>query len=399
MSTALLDTTIDHHRDDAHGPPIANRPSAVLLDEIESNAATSDRNGTLVRSYDRMVADGLFHLLVPTDLGGASATVTEWFDTAVDVATADPSAGWLLAQGAAQTAWIAVAGSDDLVGEFFTTRHTLASTAAGDVTAEHRGDHYRLTNARWAYASGSSGATYLGGAVRTIAPDGAPETRMMLVPAEQATIRPTWDTLGLRGTASNHIDFGDTVDIPLERTFTWPRLTVRRAGPLACAISHTGWMITLSAAAVNIGAARRSIRAALDSAVTKKHRFDAIPLLQQSTFVRGIAELESRLELATSGLRALLDHLWDRALGGHGPDLETRARLRLAATASIDLTADIVQQSQALVGADALHRSHVLERLGRDSQMLRHHVAASPSTREQLARILLDSYDGPTSFI
>ena len=38
-----------------------------------------------------------------------------------------------------------------------------------------------------------------------------------------ATIRPTWDTLGLRATASHHVDLGDRVEIPAWRTFTMAR--------------------------------------------------------------------------------------------------------------------------------------------------------------------------------
>ena len=66
--------------------------------------------GDLVPSHDRMLDDGLFHLLVPRELGGAGGTATDWFDAGLAVAHADPSAGWIMAQGAVQNAWIAVSG-------------------------------------------------------------------------------------------------------------------------------------------------------------------------------------------------------------------------------------------------------------------------------------------------
>jgi hypothetical protein len=46
-----------------------------------------------------------------------------------------------------------------------------------------------------------------------------------------------------------------------------------------------------------------------------------------------------------------------------------------------------------------IHRSHRLERLARDTQMLLNHVVASPSAREQLATVLVGSYQGPPAFI
>jgi alkylation response protein AidB-like acyl-CoA dehydrogenase len=129
------------------------------------------------------------------------------------------------------------------------------------------------------------------------------------------------------------------------------------------------------------------------------HRFDAVPLIQQSPFVRGIAELHGQVELATAGVRALVERMWDRAVAGHQPTNEQRARLRLAAATAIQAGADVVRSAQLLTGADAFHRAHPLERLGRDTQMLLNHVATNASTREQLASVLLGTYQGPPSFI
>ncbi len=54
----------------------------------------------------------------------------------------------------------------------------------------------------------------------------------------------------------------------------------------------------------------------------------------------------------------------------------------------------MVRQAQALVGADALHRGHTLERLVRDTQMLLHHVVCSPSTTEQLGTVVFGTCCG-----
>ena len=52
-----------------------------------------------------------------------------------------------------------------------------------------------------------------------------------------------------------------------------------------------------------------------------------------------------------------------------------------------------------LVGADATHRSHPMERLTRDSQMLSHHVAVNAPSRELFGALLLGSYHGPPGVI
>ena len=304
-----------------------------------------------------------------------------------------------MAQGAVQNAWIAVSGAPAFAVDYFRSRQTIATSSAGNATAERRGNDYVVRNARWAYVSGCQGAAYLGGMVRTTSADGAPETRMVLVPAADATILPSWDTLGLRGTGSHHIDLGDEITVPASHTFTWPILTGDQPGPLAKVAAHTLWLISVSAAAVNLGAARRAIAEATASAEHKTHRFDTVPVIQQSPFIRGIAELHGQVELATAGLRGLLERLWDNAVRGVQPTTEDRARVRLAASAATNIGAEVVRAAQILTGADALHRSHPLERLGRDSQMLLNHVVVNASTREQLASVLLGSYQGPPSFI
>jgi alkylation response protein AidB-like acyl-CoA dehydrogenase len=372
---------------------------AGLRQAIQDSAASGDQTGDLVGSHDRMLAEGLFHILVPREFGGAGGSVVDWFDTALAVAEVDAAAGWIMAQGAVQNAWIAVSGQPRFATEYFRVRRTIATSSAGKATAERRGDRFLVRNAHWSYVSGCQGAALVGGMVRTTTADGAPETRMILVPADAATITPSWDTLGLRGTGSHDIELGDEITVPVSHTFTWPTLTITRPGPLATAIVHTAWLISLSAAAVNLGAARRAIREATASAEHKMHRFDTVPVIQQSPFLRGIAELHGQVDLATAGLRALLDELWDHALDGEEPAAEQRARLRLAAAAAIHTGADVVRATQLLTGADALHRAHPLERLGRDTQMLLNHVAISPSTREQLATVLLGTYQGPPALI
>ena len=402
--TIALDHTTRPDADEADPSPLdvsqlRGPRGEALLQAVSDSAAPADHTGNLIGSHDRMVADGLFHILVPRHFGGAGGTVVDWFDTALAVAHADPAAGWIMAQGAVQNAWIAVSGSPEFAMEFFRRRQTIATSSAGNATAERNGDRYIVRDARWAYVSGSQGAAYLGGMVRTTTGDGAAEARMVLVPAADAAILPSWDTLGLRGTGSHHVDLGAELTVPASRTFTWPNLTITRPGPLANAAAHTLWLISLSAAAVNLGAARRAIRETTTSAEHKMHRFDTVPVIQQSPFIRGIAELHGQVELAVAGLRALLDQLWDRAVEGDRPTDEQRARLRLAAAAAIQTGAEVVREAQLLTGADALHRSHPLERLGRDTQMLLNHVVTNPSTREQLATVLLGSYQGPAAFI
>ena len=220
------------------------------------------------------------------------------------------------------------------------------------------------------------------------------KTRVALQPAAAATIHSTWDTLGLRASASNDVDFGDRAEIPAWRTYTWPGLTVTRPGVLANATTVAA-LISFSAAAVLLGAARRAIEVALDSAEHKRRPLEKTTLAEQAPFIREFARMHGRVELATAGLRHLLDDLWGRAVAGEAPDTIGRARLRLAAAEAVATGVDVVRTAILLVGADATHRSHPLERLARDSQMLSHHTTVNAPSSERLGTVLLGTYEGP----
>jgi alkylation response protein AidB-like acyl-CoA dehydrogenase len=374
-------------------------PSAQLLDVIRAEAAVADARASLgVEAFERMLSEGLFHILVPPELGGAGGTPRQWFDATLTIAHADASAAWIVAQGAVQNAWLAVAADDDFARDYFASRQTIATSGAGRVVAELVDGTYVVRDARWPYVSGSNFADYVGGMVMVAGLDGSLETRVVLQPVETALIRPTWDTLGLRATASNDVDLGERVEVPASHTYTWPGLTVTRPGVLANATT-TVTMISFSAAAVQLGAARRAIEVAAQSAEHKRRPLEKTPLVEQAPFIRGVAGMHGRVEAATAAMRHLLDELWSRACDGEAPDVVGRARLRLAAADAVATGADVVRTASLLVGADATHRSHPLERLTRDSQMLSHHVSVNAPSQERLGRVLLGSYDGPTGVI
>jgi alkylation response protein AidB-like acyl-CoA dehydrogenase len=380
-------------------PDRAPFPSTQLLDMIQTDAAEADARASFgAETFERMLSEGLFHILVPPELGGPGGTPRQWFDATLAVAHADASAGWIVAQGAVQNAWLAVAADDRFAREYFATRKTIATSGAGRVLAELIDGTYIVRNARWPYVSGCNHADYVGGMVVIAGPDRSLETRVVLQPVEKATIRPTWDTLGLRATASNDVDFGELVEVPARLTYTWPGLTVTRPGVLADAITTIA-MIALSAAAVQLGAAQRAIDVAAESAEHKRRPLEKTPLVAQAPFIRGFAGMHGRVELATAGLRHLLDELWSRACDEEAPDAIGRTRLRLAAAEAVATGADVVRTSSLLVGADATHRSHPLERLTRDSQMLTHHVSVNAPSQERLGTVLLGSYDGPAGLI
>ena len=138
---------------------------------------------------------------------------------------------------------------------------TIATSSAGRPTAELIDGMYVVRGARWASVSGCTSADFVGGMVVTAGPGDHSRRAWCCNRHAAAAIEPTWDTLGLRATASHHVNLGDHVEVPAWRTFRWPDLAVTRPGILANATTTIA-MVSLAAAAVQLGAARRAIEVA-----------------------------------------------------------------------------------------------------------------------------------------
>jgi alkylation response protein AidB-like acyl-CoA dehydrogenase len=374
--------------------------SDALLAGIHGGAAKADAACDLDEGiYAELHEQGAFTCLVPTDLGGGGASPLEWFRLGRQVGKADPAAGWIVAQGAAQNAWFAISGDQGFVAEYFAGPNpSMATSSAGRAPATLHGDTYVVRNARWSYVSGSSGSSWLGGMVYVTRPDGPPSTRMAIVPAHEATIERSWDTLGLRGTGSHVVDLGAEVEVPARQTFSWPGFEVTRPGQLGRA-AQTLWLVALSAAAAQVGAAERALEEAVELASQKQRVIETDPLHRQQAFIRGYADHHAALTLAVAGLEALLTEVWERAGAGETTDLRTRARLRLAAARAVRVGADVVRGAAHLVGAEELHRAQPLERLVRDAQMLVNHVSVNDGAVQRCGEVLLGQYDGPDGLV
>ena len=185
MTTYLTTDDAAAHATPTSAPGRTPFPSTELLDMIRADATAADARADLgAPTFARMLDEGLFHILVPPALGGAGGTPRQWFDATLAVAHADASAGWILAQGAVQNAWLAVGADVGFTRDYFATRQTIATSGAGHVAAELVDGAYVMHGARWAYVSGSTHADYLGGMFFITRPDGSIETRVALQPAD-----------------------------------------------------------------------------------------------------------------------------------------------------------------------------------------------------------------------
>jgi alkylation response protein AidB-like acyl-CoA dehydrogenase len=224
--------------------------------------ARIDLGQELRRLPDENVADilesGLYGVMKPKRYGGSELGTETMIDVTIELASADPSTGWVYMLWAAhmwmQSLW-PVAGMD----EMWENPNGLASsvvTTTGDVVPVDGG--YRWTG-KGLFSSGVDHCNWLTAAVPMKFGEST-ERLWLLIPREDFEIVDDWYTIGLRGTGSKTIVLDD-VFIPDHRTL---RSSLVDAGmapgrevnthPMYGAVSNANFTGAMSAPA--IGAAK-----------------------------------------------------------------------------------------------------------------------------------------------
>jgi alkylation response protein AidB-like acyl-CoA dehydrogenase len=372
----------------------------------EAGAARSaeiEDNGELPADLVDLIHDaGVFRMLLPADDGGWDATPAECLRATVHIAAGDGSLGWEIGAAAYFLLILMAVATPPLRKEFFDDpRALLAGGVLGAGTATPVAGGYEVEGS-WSFATGCWHASWLGGlCVETpsgdSSNDGPPTLRFVMVPADRAEVHPSWDVVGLRGTGSDTVTLPHQI-VPAEWTFLFPTAPdqpLRSPEPLAY-YGRGLWPTATAAAATQLGIARR----ALDEAVTfarAKHRPGTPGALNsEQAFQRDLFAAEGSWRAAYASLDHELEQLWTRANTGEPIDVDTRLRVRIAATHAAHTGAHVVRTCFDLAGATAIGRQHPLARCHRDGTILDHHATVSIRTLEMLGRVSLGlEPDGP----
>jgi alkylation response protein AidB-like acyl-CoA dehydrogenase len=356
--------------------------AAELVPAIAARAADHDRDGTFpVADFADIRAAGLLGLMVPERLGGAGAGFADYAEVAMTLASANGATALVFNMHASVTGALALV-PDDLLralgvpDSFYDVRdEVLRDAVAGAcyaVAMSERRAGSRLSRLETTYERvgggwhivGSktfcSGAGYVDGylvaarpreAVRAQRPEEATAAvSQFLVPATAPgiSVERTWDSLGMRATASDdvHLD----VVVPADRLLGG----IEGLGVLV-AQAMPQWLVA-SYAAVYVGVAA----AAVDAAVTYARQ-------------RGVARLPhvrariGRADAAVAAARQVVREAARRVDADPGePDTNRwvwRAKL-VAGETAMDVAASMLEAC----GAGASRRGSALERLYRDAR-------------------------------
>jgi alkylation response protein AidB-like acyl-CoA dehydrogenase len=177
--------------------------------EAEAEQGETDRNLTK-RAVATMRDAGLYHMLLPVELGGAETDPITFIEVAAAIAHAHGSAGWCLVAGAAEIASAGAFLDDAGIDQIFGANAKALIHGAGFPPGQaiETSDGYRLSG-NWNYGSSIAHADYvhtgcfvMDGDKPKLQANGVPEVRIFNVAREEFVIEDNWNVMGLRATGS-----------------------------------------------------------------------------------------------------------------------------------------------------------------------------------------------------
>ena len=317
-------------------------------------------------NYDDLRASGLLPLMVPERYGGIGADSFTYATILSKIAQGCASTGLTFNMHSAILFFLRQIATPDqqerYFGEVVTDGAVFSSiTSEPGISFRHKGkirthierdgDGYRLTG-RKIFCSLSTGATYyftwsfLEGAESL-----ADGLLTVLIPAgrDGITILDDWDTLGMRGTASNSIDF-ESVRIEPEEV----------VGDIGAILGQNMSIWSVGYTAVYIGIAEAAFEYCVNA--MRAPRSDGSPPRSEEPLTwQQIGRLSMQLE----GARRARD-----TLGYLSGELDTEALtyvLNQAKYLATEAAHDITTQGMRLLGGRGLHRALPMERYLRDA--------------------------------
>ena len=322
---------------------------------------------------DRLHEARLFRLLMPRSSNGLETDPITFFHVIETIARGDASTAWCVSQAGGcsmSAAYLDLPVAQEIFGE--DPRAVLAWGPGPKVKAIETDGGYRVTGV-WAFASGGRHATWLGAhcpvfkadGAPLIGPDGRQVERTMLVRATDVAWTDIWDTVGLRGTASDQFALTDhfvRADHSITRDF---EKECREPGPLYRMSAMTCYEVGFSGVA--LGVARAALDTFVDVARNKVPRGMKSPIRDNAVVQSHAAQAEVNVRAARAFLLQAVADIWHTvAQPGGRLTIDQRITIRMASTHAIHKAREAVDFAYNAAGANAIFGGHPLERRFRD---------------------------------
>lgn len=363
---------------------LASRAASARSDEIEDN-------GTLPTDVvDSLIDSGVFRLWVPTEYGGLQADIQTVLKAIELAAYHDGAVGWCVMIGCTtslNSGHLAPHYAQEIYGDPRGVTGGFGRPAGKGVATDDGGIR---VSGQWAWGSGSSHCTWVGGGVRIVdssgesasLPDGS-RAPFVYFRRDEVELLDTWHVAGLKGSGSTDYVV-DNVVVPEGR---WVSMTGESPvidGPLY-RFSLLG-ALAVGVASVSLGLAARAVDE-LVALGTKVPDASRRTLAERATVQADLAQADANVRSARAFVAETVAGCWESAEEGQIGD-EDRRLLRLAANNAVERSAAAVDLCYRAGGGTAVYRTSPLQRIFRDVHVATQHAMTAPRMMEPLGRML-----------
>jgi len=365
-----------------------------LAPAIRDAATRIDAERCLPRPLVLKIARaGIFKTFLPVARGGGGASLPEALAVIEEVARADGSSGWCVAQGINTFRASQQLSEETARALFFADPIGVSAGSAGvrgtGVAVE---GGYRV-NGRWTFASGCMHASTLHGGITVLdgetprrRPNGGVEERICYFPLDGAVIEDSWNVSGLRGTGSHDVV---VTDLFVPEAHSFPRNVLRADRPTPAGLIPGYDLAALNFATVGLGVARAAIDEVIALATTKTPRYASALLGERALTQHTLALAEATLSAGRAFHFGMAAEIWETATSGQSLQPMQRARTRLAATHAAACAVQAVELVRSVTGTTGIFLSSPLERYVRDVHVVTTHIQLQLNTYEAAGRLLL----------
>jgi alkylation response protein AidB-like acyl-CoA dehydrogenase len=336
----------------------------------------------------------ILRTLLPRSVGGNQVEPWTYMRVVEEIASHDGSVGWNTF----------VANSSALIVPFIPLEaaRTIYSDPRSVISWGPPNQHraiaapggYRVTG-EWHFSSGRRQANWIGVHCQVVEPDGAlrlnrfgrPTIRTLLMPKAETTPIHDWNTLGMRGTASEGYSVRD-VFVPELFSGTREDPSLRRdKGPLYAFTTQNLYAIGVAGVALGIARAMLAAFMALAAEKTPRNlgRLADNPLVQSEA-----AQLEATLGSARAYLIEILKDAWAIADDVEPLPTQHRARVRLGCSHAIKSALEIADRVHKAAGTSAIFLGTPFERRFRDIHTLSQQIQSREAHFQDVGRVMFN---------
>ena len=337
----------------------------------------------------QLIATGVMKVWVPPLYGGSGGSVMDLVDAVERVSYFNGSAGWCTMIGAS-TALNAgylerrfgeeIFGPATYCGGGFAAPMGVATLVEGGL---------RVTG-RWAWGSGTSHCTTIGGGVRVVDSAGEPATLtngargcFAFFDLDDVELLDTWFTSGMRGSGSTDYQV-ENAFVPEGRWITLDSTPAPVDDNPLYRFSAFG-ALAMGVSAVMLGLGRRAVDELVELGA-KRSPGSKRTLAERGVVQAELAKADAAVQSSAAFVSSVVAKCYESARNGPIDD-EHKALLRLAAADATARCAGAIDLCYHATGGAGVYQNNPLERIFRDAHVATQHAMVAAKMFEPLGRM------------